>query len=173
MRTGTAPFRLIGIAALAVAGTLFLSTPAARADWHGGGGGGWHGGGGGGWGWRGGGGGWGWHGGGGGWNGGGGWGWHGGRWACCWRGGVFIGLPPVYVPPPAYYPPPYYPPPPAYYPPPYYPVPDARTSRRGSGRQIGQKMPAASPAANVAPSSLQRARSSAPIRFGAMIASGV
>ena len=52
-----------------------------------------------------------WHGG---WH--GGWGWHGGHWACCWRGGVFIGVAPPYYPP-AYYPPPYYPPP--YYP--YYP----------------------------------------------------
>jgi hypothetical protein len=91
---------------------LVISTAAARADWHGGG----HGGGG-------------WHGGGGGWNGGGwhggGWGWHGGTWGCCWRGGVFIGVPSIYVPPPIYYPPPpvYYPPP-AYYPPPYgYAVP--------------------------------------------------
>ena len=50
--------------------------------------------------WRGGG----WHGGGA-WH-GGAWGWHGNRWSCCWRGGVFIGVPPVYVPPPVYYPPP-------------------------------------------------------------------
>jgi hypothetical protein len=80
---------------IAVAGLGLMGTPAARADWHGGGhgGAGWHGGG------------WGWHGG---WH-GGGWGWHGG---CCWRGGVFIGVPPVYVPPPVYYPP--------YYPPAYY-----------------------------------------------------
>jgi len=52
---------------------------------------------------------------------------------CCgggWRGGVFIGIPPIVVGPPVYpyYPPPaYYPPPPAYYPPPpvYYPPPTA------------------------------------------------
>jgi hypothetical protein len=43
---------------------------------------------------------------------------------CCgggWRGGVFIGIPPIVVGPPVYpyYPPPaYYPPPPAYYAPP-------------------------------------------------------
>ena len=107
MRTGITSFRLMGIATLAAAGLMFLSAPTARADWHGGGGR-WHGGG--------------WHGGGG-WNGGwhgGGWGWHGGSWGCCWRGGVFIGIPPVYAPPPVYYPPPaYYPPPPAYYPQPY------------------------------------------------------
>ena len=45
-------------------------------------------------------------------------------WCCGWRGGVWIGLPPVVVAPPiyppAYYPPPVYypPPPPAYYTPP-------------------------------------------------------
>jgi hypothetical protein len=53
---------------------------------------------------------------------------------CCgggWRGGVFIGIPPIVVGPPVYpyYPPPaYYPPPPAYYAPPppaYYPPPTA------------------------------------------------
>jgi hypothetical protein len=70
---------------IATAAIVFAAAPAARADWHGGRGG-WHGG-----------------------------GWHGGGWNCCWRGGVFIGLPPVYAPPPAYYPPPYY------YAPPYYP----------------------------------------------------
>jgi hypothetical protein len=39
-----------------------------------------------------------------------------------YRGGVFIGIPPIVVAPPIY-PPAYYPPPPAYYPPPqgYYP----------------------------------------------------
>jgi hypothetical protein len=85
----------------ALTGALILPLAPAHADWHGGGG--WHGG----WGWHGGGwrGGWAWH--------GAGWGWHGGAWGCCWRGGVFIGLPPVYVPPPVYYPPP------AYYPAPY------------------------------------------------------
>ena len=82
----------------ALAGALAVPLAAAspaHADWHGRGG--WHGGG---------------H---------GGWGWHGGARGCCWRGGVFIGLPPVYVPPPLYYPPPpvYYAPPPVYYPPPY------------------------------------------------------
>jgi len=35
-----------------------------------------------------------------------------------WRGGVWIGVPPLYVGPPAYYPPPYYYPPPVYAPPP-------------------------------------------------------
>ena len=94
----------VAAAAMAAVACLTLSASPARADWHGG----WHGGGG-----------WGWHGGWGGWH--GGWGWHGGRWGCCWRGGVFIGLPPVYVPPPVYYAPRYYPPP-VYYPPPaYYP----------------------------------------------------
>jgi hypothetical protein len=90
--------RLLGFG-IAAAAIGFAATPAAHADWHGGGGhgGGWHGGG--------------WHGGWAGWH-GGGWGWHGGQWNCCWRGGVFIGLPPVYAPPPVYYPP--------YYPPPYY-----------------------------------------------------
>ncbi|HXA25378.1 MAG TPA: hypothetical protein VNW90_24110 [Acetobacteraceae bacterium] len=93
-----------------------LTISAARADWHGGGGGG-HGGGG----WHGGGGGT-WHGGG--WH-GGGWGWHGGTWGCCWRGGVFVGVAPVFIPPPIYYPPPpvYYPPPPYYAPPYGYAVP--------------------------------------------------
>jgi hypothetical protein len=39
--------------------------------------------------------------------------------AAWWRGGVWIGVPPIVVGPPAYYPPPvYYPPPPAYYAPP-------------------------------------------------------
>ncbi len=86
-------FRIPGVAALLAASLLILSAPVARADWHGGWrGGGWHDG---------------WH--------HGGWGWRGGGWGCCWRGGVFIGLPPVYVAPPAYYPPP-----PVYYPPPYY-----------------------------------------------------
>ena len=80
----------LGIAVLAIG---LVAAPVANADWHGG----WHG--------RS----WGWH--------GGGWGWHGGHWGCCWRGGVFIGVPPVYVPPPVYYPPPYYPP--AYPPYPY------------------------------------------------------
>ena len=49
----------------------------------------------------------------------GGWGWRGGHWGCCWRGGVFIGVRPLYVPPRVYYPPPpvYYAPPPVYYPP--------------------------------------------------------
>jgi hypothetical protein len=113
---------IVRAAAIASLGFV-ISTVAARADWHGGGGGGGHGGGGA---WHGGGGGWnggGWHGGAG-WH-GGGWGWHGGTWGCCWRGGVFIGLPSVFVPPPVFYPPPpvYYPPP-AYYPPPYgYAVP--------------------------------------------------
>ena len=42
-----------------------------------------------------------------------------------WRGGVFIGIPPVVVAPPIYgYPAPYYYPP-AYYPPAYYPPPPA------------------------------------------------
>jgi hypothetical protein len=54
-----------------------------------------------------------------------GWGWRGPGWGagCCWRGGVFIGVPPlIFAPPPVYYrPPPYYPPP--YYAPPYYPPP--------------------------------------------------
>jgi hypothetical protein len=77
--------------AFAVASIGMITGPAARADWHGG----WHGGG--------------WHGASG-WH-GGGWGWHGGSWSCCWRGGVFIGVPPVYVPPPVYYPPYYYSPP--------------------------------------------------------------
>jgi hypothetical protein len=109
---------ILGAATVAVFGFV-LSTSAVRADWHGsgghGGGGGWHGGGAGGGGFH----------GGAGWHGGGGWGWHGGAWGCCWRGGVFIGVPPLFIPPPIYYPPPpvYYPPP-AYYPPPYgYAVP--------------------------------------------------
>jgi hypothetical protein len=99
MRTApTVTARLLGLG-IAVAAMTLAVTPVARADWHGGGQRGWHGGG---WG--------GWH--------DGNWGWHGGRWSCCWRGGVFIGLPPVYAPPPVYYPP-YYPP--AYYPPAPYP----------------------------------------------------
>jgi hypothetical protein len=72
---------------VALAGALVVPLAVAspaHADWHGHGG--WH----------------------------GGWGWHGGGWGCCWRGGVFIGLPRIYVPPPVYYAPP-----PAYYPPPY------------------------------------------------------
>jgi hypothetical protein len=110
--------RTAGAALFAAAACFALAPSAAHAQhngWHGGGGG-WHGGGGG---WHGGGGwGGGWHGG---WHGGGSWGWHNGVWACCFTGGVFIGLPPVYVPPPVYYPPPgYYPPPPVYYPPPAY-----------------------------------------------------
>jgi len=43
-----------------------------------------------------------------------------------WRGGVWIGVPPVVVGAPGYDPyyyPPYYPYPPAYYPPPAYPAP--------------------------------------------------
>ena len=90
--------RLLGLA-IAAAAMGFATTPTARADWHGGWNGhGWHGGGGG-------------H--------GGGWGWNGGRWNCCWRGGVFIGVPPVYAPPPVYYPPYYYAP--QYYSPAPYP----------------------------------------------------
>jgi len=121
--------RAAGAALFAAAiGCLALAPSNAQAQHRGGGyGGGWHGGGGG---WHGGGGGWhggggyggGWHGGGwygGRWYGGGGWGWHNGVWGCCWSGGVFIGLPPYYIPPPVYYPPPYYYPPPGYYPPPY------------------------------------------------------
>src|SRR5262245_26378464 len=96
MRTSVAS--TLRLAALAGAVILPLAAPSpAHADWHGGRG--WHGG-------------WGWHGGG--WR--GGWGWHGGGWGCCWRGGVFIGLPPVYVPPPVYYPPPGYFPPYSYVP---------------------------------------------------------
>lgn len=82
-----------GLMALTAAALLTFAAPTANADWHG------H-----------------WHGGGGGWH--GGWGWHGGHWGCCWRGGVFIGVPPVYAPPPVYYPPPSY-----YYAPPYYAPP--------------------------------------------------
>jgi len=99
------PSARIWVTAALAACLLTLASPAARAAWHGGGGG-WHGGG-----WHGGG----WHGGG--WHGGGwrgGWGWRGGGWGCCWGGGVFVGIPPIYAPPPVYYPPP-----PAYYP--YYP----------------------------------------------------
>jgi hypothetical protein len=92
--------RLLGLG-IAAAALGVAVPPAARADWHGNQ---WHGGS--------------WHGGGAGWH-GGSWGWHGGRWNCCWRGGVFIGVPPVYAPPPVYYPPYYYPP--AYYPPAPYP----------------------------------------------------
>ena len=104
------------LSAVLVAAIALVAIPnsAARADWHGGGGGGGHGRGGG------------WHGGGDGdrdgeGDRGGGWGWHGGTWSCCWRGGVFVGVAPFYVPPPVYYlpPPVYYPPPPVYYPTPY------------------------------------------------------
>src|SRR2546423_1901797 len=74
----------------AIVALSVLAISPAHAEWHGGGwhGGGWHGGG--------------WH--------GGGWGWRGGHPGCCWRGGVFIGVPPpVYIPPPVYYrPPPVY-----------------------------------------------------------------
>jgi hypothetical protein len=44
-----------------------------------------------------------------------------------WRGGVFIGLPPVFVAPPYYYPPVYAPPPVVYAPPPvqYTPAPQS------------------------------------------------
>jgi hypothetical protein len=114
------PRYILAATAVALLGVA-LSTSAARADWHGGGGG-WHGGAGG---WHGGGGAWnsgGWHGGAG-WH-GNGWGWHGGTWGCCWRGGVFIGaVPPVFIPPPIYYPPPVYYPPPPYYPPYGYAAP--------------------------------------------------
>ncbi len=92
--------RLLGLG-IAAAATGLATTPMARADWHGGGGHG-HG----------------WYGRGPVWH-GGGWGWHGGRWSCCWRSGVFIGIPRVYAPPPVYYPPYYYPPP--YYSPAPYP----------------------------------------------------
>jgi hypothetical protein len=87
--------RLLGLGIAAVAASLAIA-PAAHADWQGRG----------------------WHGGGPGWH-GRGWGWHGGGWNCCWRGGVFVGVPPVYAPPPVYYPPYYYSPP--YYPPAPYP----------------------------------------------------
>jgi hypothetical protein len=86
--------RIAAVAGALLAVPLAVSSP-ADAAWHGGWG--WHGGGGG---WHGG---WGWHAG---WGWRGGWGWHRGVWGCCWRGGVFIGAPPVYVAPPAYYPPP-------------------------------------------------------------------
>jgi hypothetical protein len=98
LRSLLAPSQAAVLVATAV--LLLVSNPAARADWHGGGGG---------------------------WHGGGGWGWHGGNWSCCWRGGVFVGIaPPVYVAPPVVYPPAiYYAPPPVYYAPPpvYYPAP--------------------------------------------------
>jgi hypothetical protein len=93
---------LVTVAALPIA--------AARAQWHGGGGG-WHGGG-----WGGGG----WHGG---W-GGGGWGWRG--WG--WGPGVAFGFavpPAYYAPPPAYYPPQGYYPSPAYPGTSYYPPPNS------------------------------------------------
>ncbi len=111
MRSFRSGIRCVAGAALVavIAGGLALAPLAAHAQHRGGGyahGGGYHGGGYAGGGWH----------GGGGWYGGGGWGWHGGAWGCCWRGGVYIGLPPYYVPPPVYYPPPYYP---GYYPPPY------------------------------------------------------
>ncbi len=61
-----------------------------------------------------------------------------------WRGGFFIGVPPVVVAPgpvgyPYYYPPAYYPPYPAYYPPAaYYPPPaapaPAQPQAQGSGK---------------------------------------
>ena len=58
-----------------------------------------------------------------------------------WRGGVWIGVPPVVVAPPAYYPPAYYPyypyppyyaPPAAYYPPAQTPVPQAQGTANGA-----------------------------------------
>jgi hypothetical protein len=48
-----------------------------------------------------------------------------------WRGGVFIGLPPVVVGPPAYY----YPPPAYYYPPGYYAPPPAYTPIPQTGQK--------------------------------------
>jgi hypothetical protein len=86
---------MAGAVAIAAAVTMFLAeAPVAHAQWRGGGAG-WHGG-------------WGWH---------GRWGWRPGGWGCCWRGGVFVGVPPVFVPPRVYYAPPpvYYVPPPIYY----------------------------------------------------------
>jgi hypothetical protein len=58
-----------------------------------------------------------------------------------WRGGVWIGVPPVVVAPPAYYPPAYYPyypypyyaPPAAYYPPAQTPVPQAQSDTASHG----------------------------------------
>ena len=96
MRAPTSLVRSLGVGIAVL--SIGLAAVPAHAEWRGG----WHGGT------------WGWHGGG--WR-GGGWGWHGGQWGCCWRGGVFIGLPSVYAPPPVYYPPPYY------YPPVYPPYP--------------------------------------------------
>lgn len=64
--------------------------------------------------------------------------------AAWWRGGVWIGVPPVVIGAPAYYPPAYYPP--AYYPPPYYyppagyapppntPVPQAQNQKSAQSR---------------------------------------
>ncbi|HTZ69634.1 MAG TPA: hypothetical protein VMB71_03200 [Acetobacteraceae bacterium] len=59
--------------------------------------------------------------------------------AAWWRGGVWIGVPPVVVTPPAYYPPyypyyypPYYAPPP-YYPPAATPIPKAQNQSGVSG----------------------------------------
>jgi hypothetical protein len=68
---------------------------------------------------------------------------------CCgggWRGGVFIGIPPIVVGPPAYPyyappPPAYYPPPPAYYAPPpsgYAPPPTAYAPPQSDGQPGGQ-----------------------------------
>jgi len=68
--------------------------------------------------------------------------------AAWWRGGVWIGVPPVVIGAPAYYPPAYYPPayyPPYYYPPAYYPPPGAAAPQSTPVPQANQK-PSQSPA---------------------------
>ena len=81
-----------------------------------------------------------------------------------WRGGVWIGVPPVVVAPPAYY----YPPPPAYYPPPYpgYYAPPAYTPAPPPDQQ-GQYEGAPAPQGN----EQAQAQSNAP--YGAMCYAGV
>ncbi|MEJ0048341.1 MAG: hypothetical protein WDN04_21105 [Rhodospirillales bacterium] len=77
-----------------------------------------------------------------------------------WRGGVWIGVPPIVVGP-AYYPPPYYYPP-AYYPPPvYYPPPAG----------YPQPAPQASGTAQAQPQ--HPAQSQAPVVYGSMCYAGV
>jgi hypothetical protein len=76
-----------------------------------------------------------------------------------WRGGVWIGVPPVVVGAPAYYPPAYYPPAyyPYYYPPYYYGPPPAQTPV---------------PPAQTTPAPQNQSSTSAPVAYGAICHAG-
>jgi hypothetical protein len=74
-----------------------------------------------------------------------------------WRGGVWIGVPPVVIGAPAYYPPAYYPYAPYYYPPYYYGPPPAQTPV---------------PPAQTTPAPQHQSSNSAPVAYGAICHAG-